>query len=312
MTSIKILAISLSLMVALTFCTRAYASTLSLNPESSTVKSGDTFTSQLTVDTQGDDINAVDVSISYPKELLQVNSVDQGSDFRTVADKNFGDGLIHFSAATLDPGSGELTVANGKVTVLTISFKALSGGSANVAISPDSAVVSETSGTSNLNGIQNAQYSISAPTPTPTDNSQNSTSRSSSSNQTTTQTTTSTSQQSCKNEDKIKTSLRLITSSGTVYEKKMDRISSLVASFYSDRLVVVGKSTATFSALENKAVAKGQAVQSSIAKLNKQADNFTCKTGNYQQLKSEYDALKGALLDYQKSIREMIQVAMSL
>jgi hypothetical protein len=133
-------------------------SVLSLSPASQTLTVGQTFTTQVRVNTNGQTVNGVQSDITYPSNL-SVSSIT-GGDFDVEAQKTFANGTIHLAYGATVPKSGNLLVA-------TITFKALTAGTASV-IFTNSSVVSNITNTNVLKSSTNASYSILAPTPTPT------------------------------------------------------------------------------------------------------------------------------------------------
>jgi hypothetical protein len=156
------------LIAALAFLvTPTFAATYSLSPGGGSFGQGSTFTVQLKLDTQGQPIDTADIFMSFPKDLLDVAYINQSSTFQTAAEKSISNGGIHLSLATLDPNSGQLTVANGNVVVATIGFKSKSLGSTNVGIGSNSVALSHTDGSNKITGVTGGTYNIVPATPQP-------------------------------------------------------------------------------------------------------------------------------------------------
>lgn len=98
--------------------------TLFTSPSSLTVVKGDSFTVDLDLNTQTENISGVDLVFNYDKNFLQVNSIIPRNMFPKVVKKNNdGNGNISLILST-DPG----TFANGEGTLASINFTALSSG----------------------------------------------------------------------------------------------------------------------------------------------------------------------------------------
>jgi hypothetical protein len=104
----------------------AAVAVVDLQPEVDKVTAGQTFTQTVTVQS-GQAANAVDVTVRYPIDMLQVVSTDtKGSRFDMVLFQpkvDAGHGNVRFVQATIVPFSGN----GGKVG--TITFKARKSGS---------------------------------------------------------------------------------------------------------------------------------------------------------------------------------------
>lgn len=156
------------LVISLTFfASGASAATFYLSPATSNVGQGGTFTVQLKIDTQGQPINAVDVHMSYPQDKLEVVSINQSSTFRTAAGKNVQNGGIHLELAGVNPDNGQLTIANGNVTVATLTFRAKTIGAAKVDIGGNSVALSQSDGTNKITSVKGASFNVVAATPKP-------------------------------------------------------------------------------------------------------------------------------------------------
>ncbi len=138
-------------------------SDLSMSPASSTVNSGNTFTVQLRVNTNGQMTNAFQTDITYPAALLDVVSVD-----------NTGSAYEIQAVNTSVPGSGTISLASGTITpktgnllLNTITFRAKSSGLAQVRyVNP--IVASSITNTDVLKSFTSGDYTISSAGPTAT------------------------------------------------------------------------------------------------------------------------------------------------
>jgi hypothetical protein len=104
--------------------------TLSLNPSVKSLKVGDIFQVDIELDTKGNDTDGVDIHyLHYNPSLLKALSVQEGNlypitDVKAIDNAN---GTIDFSQTTAGG-----TTFNGTGTVATVSFKALSKGTATL------------------------------------------------------------------------------------------------------------------------------------------------------------------------------------
>lgn len=144
----------------------ASAATLSIGASKVKVAPGQTFSANISVNTQGKTINNVEASISFPANLLEVSSISQGSVLSIwVEPPTFSNssGTISFNGGSPNPGF------SGSGTVATVQFRAKSAGVATVSFA--SAFVRENDGygTNILSSRSGTSITIetSAPTPAP-------------------------------------------------------------------------------------------------------------------------------------------------
>jgi len=140
-------------------------SDLMLSPSASSVTTGQTFTVDVRVNSNGQTVNGVQTNITYPIALLGVNSIDSAT------------GAFDVKAQQTDDGNGTITLAYGAFTpqsgsdlhVATISFFAKAPGSASV-IFQNPTITSNISNKDVLKNVVNGIYAISGSpvTPTPT------------------------------------------------------------------------------------------------------------------------------------------------
>lgn len=161
------------------FAPRAFAATISASPASSSVTSGSTFTVNLQLDTTGVGVEGVDVYyLNYNPALLEVQDAVSGTagiqiqpgslmPNTTVNSVDATNGKISFSQAA----NGGSTY-NGTGVLATITFKALSAGTASVTLdfSSGSTVDSNVASNGNdvLTAVTNGQYTITGATVPPT------------------------------------------------------------------------------------------------------------------------------------------------
>lgn len=101
--------------------------TLSLLPSASTTSTNNQFTVQLSLDTKSYTVTAVDVKISFPSDKLQALSITPG----TFLPSELIPGSVGTGTAAITMAGGA-TGKQGTGTVATVTFKALSAGSATI------------------------------------------------------------------------------------------------------------------------------------------------------------------------------------
>ncbi|MEI8248886.1 MAG: cohesin domain-containing protein [Candidatus Taylorbacteria bacterium] len=120
------------------FAKNASAATLYISPASITSTVGSTFTAKVLVNTNGAAINTANTTISFPKDLLSVTSIDTSSSIFSmwVESPKYSnlDGTVTFDGGLPNPG---FTGKSGQI--LSITFKAKKKGVSSIAFA-DSAV----------------------------------------------------------------------------------------------------------------------------------------------------------------------------
>ena len=137
----------------------ALAATLSINTASSVYSVGDNFSVFVVVNSPDQSLNAVDGTVSFPADKLQVSSISkEGSIINLWAEEpNFSntDGQVSLSGIVLNPGfSGSL----GKV--LKINFKVEKTGNAAIVFSSGSVLANDGMGTNILTDLNSAQLTL--------------------------------------------------------------------------------------------------------------------------------------------------------
>lgn len=140
-------------------------SDLLLSPSNSSITTGQTFTVDVKVNTNGQTVNGVQSNITYPIGLLSVASINSTA------------GVFDVKAQQIDDGNGTITLAFGAFTpqsgsnllVATVTFLAKAPGNATVAFQ-NPTVISNISNKDVMKNYINGVYAISgvAITPTPT------------------------------------------------------------------------------------------------------------------------------------------------
>ncbi|MCP6719314.1 MAG: cohesin domain-containing protein [Patescibacteria group bacterium] len=144
---------------------KAETASLYLSPASGTFFVGSTFDVSIFVNTEGNSINAVQVDLRFPPELLQVTSPTAGSSFISAwADQPFfsnREGLISFKGGVLAPG---INTSAGLVS--TVTFRAKAPGVANIYFLDSSKVLlADGKGTDILKTTVIGEYVLAIPSP---------------------------------------------------------------------------------------------------------------------------------------------------
>lgn len=136
-----------------------FAATLQTAPSSGSYSVGQTFTVSLTVDAGQSAINAISGTVLYPSDTLQVTSLSKSSSIINfwVTEPSFStaSGKIHFEGIVLNPGySGHAG------TILKVSFKAKSQGTAKLSFQSSSVLANDGEGTNVLTSTGSASFTI--------------------------------------------------------------------------------------------------------------------------------------------------------
>lgn len=166
---IKILAILLSIFYFLT-AGSAFAATLSLSPANVSVTQGQTFAMTVALNPQGQASYTVKVELSYPAALLEVQSFTFASSWLPLTQSGYD--LIDNANGRLIKTAGYPGGLSGPATFGTVSFRAKSSGSGNVALAANSSAFDANS-QNTLTGLPvSAVLTVNAPaataTPVPT------------------------------------------------------------------------------------------------------------------------------------------------
>ena len=143
----------------------ASAATLSLSPGTGVYTSGSTFTVNVRVNTQGEEINAAEGTLKFnPNELSVVNVSRASSIFNLwVAEPAFSNstGNITFSGGSPSGYSG------GGGTVMSVTFRAAGAGSARVSFTNGSVLANDGRGTNVLTNMGGGTFTIQAQSSSP-------------------------------------------------------------------------------------------------------------------------------------------------
>ncbi|MEI8337664.1 MAG: cohesin domain-containing protein [bacterium] len=140
------------------FVSFAHAATLSLTPETSQVGIGDKITVEVRIDSAGIGFNAAQATIKFPKDVLNVTSIDKSSSafsfwLEEPAYSNT-DGTVTFTGGT------PFGVSGAAVSVLKIEFQAKSSGNGALSITNAAVTSSDGSGTNILSKTNDGIISV--------------------------------------------------------------------------------------------------------------------------------------------------------
>ncbi len=137
----------------------SFAATLGFSPRERTYEVGSTITVAVVANSGGSALNAVSGTVSFPKELLQVQSVTKSDSVMSlwVQEPTFSNqnGAVQFEGIVLNPG---YTGTNG--TVLTVTFKALRAGVATLSFPNGSILANDGEGSEILSSRGSAVFTF--------------------------------------------------------------------------------------------------------------------------------------------------------
>ncbi|MES2225177.1 MAG: cohesin domain-containing protein [Patescibacteria group bacterium] len=146
-------------LLACSFATYAHAATLGINPGSDTFSEGKTFSVRVVVGSGGQSVNAVSGKLLFSTDTLSLTKVSKSGIVTLWAQEpsySNAAGTVSFQGVILNGYSG----ASG--TVLTLTFRAKSAGTASITFSPanSSVLLNDGQGTDVLSGTSGASYTI--------------------------------------------------------------------------------------------------------------------------------------------------------
>lgn len=149
-----------------------FAADVLFNPSTGSYSAGQTFTATIQVDPKGASVNAVEAKISFNPAILSVVSVSKtGSVFSLwTTEPTFSN-----SAGSIEFGGGSPSPFSSRSNLATVTFRAVTEGTAQVKFDTASALAADGRGTDVLDAAVTANYTITgatAPvpeTPTPTE-----------------------------------------------------------------------------------------------------------------------------------------------
>jgi len=159
----KLITIITAIVSVFTIYSPVYAASASLylSPSSGSVAQGNYITISVRENSGSESVNAAQVNLSYPSNLLSFVSITSSSAFSIVAQNSGGGGSVSI-------GRGALPAVSGIQTIASVRFKALTNsGKATVSINGSSSVVSANSNTNIATSLVGGSYSLTNPPPAP-------------------------------------------------------------------------------------------------------------------------------------------------
>lgn len=145
----------------------ALAAEVAISPSSGSYSVGQSFTVTVQANPQNKSVNAVEAKLSFDSTRLSVTSVSKtGSAFSLWTTEP----VFSNSAGTIDFGGGSPTPFSARSNLMSVTFKVIAEGSANVRVTSASILAADGLGTDVYTGAVNATYAMTqaaAPTPTP-------------------------------------------------------------------------------------------------------------------------------------------------
>lgn len=146
----------------------AFAADLLLSPNTGTYSAGQTFTATVrVVPGSGEEVNAVEATLSYDPAVLSVVSVNRDN---SVFNLWTTEPTFSNSAGTVEFGGGTPSPFTTTSNVLSVTFRTVAEGDANVTFTDASVLVADGQGTDVFADATNGSYNVSAaatPEPTP-------------------------------------------------------------------------------------------------------------------------------------------------
>ena len=135
----------------------AGSATISLSPTTTSVDTGEDFTLSVLVDPNGESLDTVRVNMSYDPDLLEALRFDLGTQFPSLS-----------PGYEIDNTAGELTYGGYKYgtqvtnegTFATVTFRALSAGTAAISITSDSKTINDGEEKINTSALRGATITI--------------------------------------------------------------------------------------------------------------------------------------------------------
>ncbi|MBI4437461.1 hypothetical protein HY631_00745 [Candidatus Uhrbacteria bacterium] len=132
--------------------------TLSLSPTNTSVETGDSFSLSVLVDANDESLDTVRVDLSFNPALVEVLSFDLGSLFPNFSPSND----IDNDAGTLSYGAFKFgTPVTSAGTLATVTFHALSAGTATISVASTSRLIADGQETINTSSLGSARVTIS-------------------------------------------------------------------------------------------------------------------------------------------------------
>ena len=135
------------------------AATLSASPNTGVYTAGGTFSTRVVINTSGAAINAAEGSLTFDTQKLSIVSISKGSIFNLwTVEPTFSN-----TSGTVTFGGGSPSGYSGSAgTVLTITFRAKTAGTAKVNFRDGSVLAADGKGTNVLTSMSGGTYTIAA------------------------------------------------------------------------------------------------------------------------------------------------------
>lgn len=164
---VKIASLGLFVLSGFFLAGRVSADTIFFSPSQANYSVGKTFSVQVLVSSPAVSVNAVSGTISFPPEKIQVVSISKTDSIVSlwVQDPSFSNaqGTVNFEGVILNPG---FKGSNAKA--ITINFKVIGAGVANLSLSSASLLANDGSGTNILRNVGSASFNNVSLAPVPT------------------------------------------------------------------------------------------------------------------------------------------------
>ncbi len=164
----RLISIVLTIVVVpLLLSAKVYAANaqLTLSPTSQTVNVTEIFSVKIMLNTDGAAINRVLAKITYPSNLMSVQSLDTTNSF---IDLWYQNNITTPGELTLEGGVSGGGINGSNLEMATINFEANAAGDATLAISETSEVIQVSDGANILTSYNSAAVTINELPPTPT------------------------------------------------------------------------------------------------------------------------------------------------
>lgn len=136
---------ALGLFFVLPLVQLSFAATLQFDPTTINTQAEQTFEVKVNVDAGSDEITSVDVYIIYDKNVVEVQSVNDGTFFNTVSKDTSQPGRSYLAGMVDDPASSK----TGSGTLATFVFKAKTNGSTTLTFDCTSGLTTDSNITKN-------------------------------------------------------------------------------------------------------------------------------------------------------------------
>jgi len=145
-------------------CVFAQTATLFFSPATGNYSVGDSFSANVYVSSPNEAVNAISGTITFPQDKIKAVSLSKAGSIINmwVQEPSFSNsnGTVNFEGIIPNPG---FTGSSGRI--ITINFKSISSGAANVSFSSGSVLANDGNGTEILKGLGSASFSLVAAKP---------------------------------------------------------------------------------------------------------------------------------------------------